>query len=716
MTIQTATTTKIDTFPFPAEVMGTEAEALPVTVNGIASRVVLDRKQGTATKVYRKHFLVRLLYWLAFQAPFPYRSNRAALKAAQYRRRIAGLITKFSLGRDIVAPVLEVRPEGDGYAFVTEYVNGTKPRDKKRARQFLGRVTEVFIQTGLPTWQVTPHNPRAVGNLIETEDGDYRIIDLESNVVTPMLPLSGLWGAAREAHLPAFDDVDVPRLRSFVCNHRTELELTLGERDFRALQKAIDRYAWYERRWHENEPRLWGRLARFTARLLDIPAHIRGLQGQARGGQQMAEEFIRRGIDDWEQEGHLTSPQASTLRDALSTPEVASVLVHLGAHMAISVPLRFPFGSVARSLWTLTFRANIEVRALRGHRANGARAVHSLPVALLAAVPGVGTFAYLLAKPLRTNQSLVIIGFDRMLRKLPFRLYGRFHLSALTTWLARPKSSSPRARGRSWRSRLAEVAAAARTRLAGLAPERRLIVGVLALNAVALAAASGYDFFSGRSFLLSERGLVPTTDALQLLAAGILGQLAFFRFWRRARISDHNEAAGIFFWLLAGWGLIFFALDDYLTIHERLGGWLASNGLLPNLLTNNVDDVIVLGYGLAGLTGVYLFRHELLANRPSSAMLAVGIGAAALMMGVDFYAVGPLEPLEFPVQVSAVALLFLAFVIRYREVACAAPVAEGTRWVLAGASCERRQPNLESPREPALQPAYAMRRVRHQKA
>ncbi|MFQ6019488.1 MAG: hypothetical protein ACE5KW_01905, partial [Dehalococcoidia bacterium] len=641
-------------------------EALPVTVSGIASRVVLDRKQGTATKVYRRHFLVRLLYWLAFQAPFPYRSNRAALKAAQYRRRIASLITKFVLGRDIVAPVLEVRPEGDGYAFVTGYVNGTKPRDKQRARQFLGRITEAFIQVGLPTWQVTPHNPRAVGNLIETEDGDYRIIDLESNVVTPMVPLSGLWGAAREAHLPAFDDVDVPRLRTFVCEHRTELGTTLGERDFRALQKAVDRYAWYERRWHDGEPRLWGRLARFVARALDVPAHIRGLKERARGGQEMAEGFIHRGIDDWEREGHLTARQTSMLRAALTKPEVASVLVHLGAHMAISVPLRFPVGSIARSLWTLGFRAKLEVRALRGHRANGARAVHSLPVALLAAVPGVGTFAYLLAKPLRSNRALAVIALDRMLRKLPFRLYQRMHLSALTTWLARPKSSSHRPRGRSRRPRLGEVAAAAGTRLAGLAPDRRLIASVLALNAAVLIAASAYDFFSGRSLLLNERGLVPTTDALQLLAAGILGQLAFLRFWQRPRVSDRGEAAGIFFWLFAGWGLTFFAIDDYFSIHERLGDWLAGNGLLPNLLTNNMDDVIILGYAVAAVAGVYLFRHELLARRPSSALLAVGVVAAALMVGVDLYAVGPLKPLEFPVQVSAVALLFLAFMIRYR--------------------------------------------------
>ncbi|MFQ5880828.1 MAG: hypothetical protein ACE5IZ_11745, partial [Dehalococcoidia bacterium] len=427
---QTATRTKVNTIPSPAQMMSPRADALPVTVNGIASRVVLDPKQGTATKVYRKHFLVRLLYWLAFQASFPYHANRAALKAAQYRRRIAGLVTKFFLGRDIVAPVLAVRPEGDGYAFVTEYVNGTKPRNRKRARQFLGRVTNAFIQAGLPTWQVTPHNPRSVGNLIEIEDGDYRIIDLESNVVTPLVPLSALWGAARQAHLPAFDDIDVARLDAFVRSRRSELAATLGKKDFHALRNSIDRYTHYERQWHENEPRLWGRLARFASRLLDIPAHMRSLRQRADGGLQIAEVFIRRGIDDWQQEGHLTGQQAAALRNAPSTPEVASVLVHLGAHMAISVPLRFPLGSIARTLWTLAFRAKLEWSAIRGKsEPRSARAVHSLPVALLAAVPGLGTFAYLLAKPLRRHRALAVITFDRLLRKLPFRLYQRMHLS-----------------------------------------------------------------------------------------------------------------------------------------------------------------------------------------------------------------------------------------------------------------------------------------------
>ena len=274
----------------PASITADVNEASLVTMKGIANRVVLDRKNGTATKKYRRHILVRLLYWIAFQSSFPYICNRAALKAAEYRRRVAGLITKFFLGRDVVAPVLEVREGSDGFAFVTEYVEGTKPRDTKKARQFLGQISDAFIETGLPPWQVSPSNPRSVGNLIETEDGDYRIIDLESNIVTPMVPISGLWGAARDGHLPAFDDVDVPRLRAFVASHEGELRTTLGPSDYRDLQYAIDRYDYYETLWHSNEPRIWGRITRFVARALDFPGHARALRNRGRKSQVLQQE------------------------------------------------------------------------------------------------------------------------------------------------------------------------------------------------------------------------------------------------------------------------------------------------------------------------------------------------------------------------------------------------------------------------------------------
>jgi ABC-type Fe3+-siderophore transport system permease subunit len=83
--------------------------------------------------------------------------------------------------------------------------------------------------------------------------------------------------------------------------------------------------------------------------------------------------------------------------------------------------------------------------------------------------------------------------------------------------------------------------------------------------------------------------------------------------------------------------------------------------------------------GLTGLAVVYLFRHELVARRPSSTLLVAGIAAAALMVGTDVYARGWMQPVEFPAQVSAVGLLLLAYVTRYREVRASLPAAPEAR-------------------------------------
>ena len=157
------------------------------------------------------------------------------------------------------------------------------------------------------------------------------------------------------------------------------------------------------------------------------------------GGRELADNFIRDGIDDWAAEGHLDDAQRRRLTETLETPEATAATASLGAHLAMSVPLRFPFGSIARFMWTVAARGRAEWAALRGRSsARVARRVHTVPVALMGLVPGFGAGAYLLAKPLRCNRALASIIFDRLLRKMPLRIYWRLHLSALTTWFARP--------------------------------------------------------------------------------------------------------------------------------------------------------------------------------------------------------------------------------------------------------------------------------------
>ena len=194
----------------------------------IASVVVLDPVQGTATKVYRPPFIVRLLYWLAFQAKFPYESNLMALRAGKYRRTIASLLTIHRFGKDLVSPVTSVNCEHDRYSFVTEYVPGEKVGNDDEAKRFLGQVTDTFAEAGLGVWQVNPHNPHAHTNLIRTPDGDFKIIDLESAVVT-LLPARGQFRSAlKSGNFPIFDDISFPRLREYISANQTGLEASLG--------------------------------------------------------------------------------------------------------------------------------------------------------------------------------------------------------------------------------------------------------------------------------------------------------------------------------------------------------------------------------------------------------------------------------------------------------------------------------------------------------
>jgi hypothetical protein len=652
-----------------------------VTTGSISSTVKLDYNRGTAHKTYEPPAWVRALYRLAFQAPFPYTSNQAALEAARQRRCIVGLLTKFWFGRDLVSPVLDIHEETDGrQGFVTKLVRGTAPRDKKRARKFLKELTSRFLEAGLPTWQVTPYNFRAAGNLIEADDGSYRIIDLESNLVAPLVPLSGIVGAIRQGNFPAFDDIDGARLDAYLAEHAEEIEEALGEEESQALQEAAAAYAEAADQWHRGERRILSRALRFLLKLVDVPTWLRGLRRLTEGGQLKADVFIRKGIDEWAAEGHISDAEAAKLRQALRTPEVADVMMNLGAHMAMSVPLRFPLGSLARAAWTVVLRAKAEWAALRRKRpAGSARQVHTLLVALAGLVPGFGAGAYLLAKPLRSNRSLAVIGSDRLLRKLPLRLYARLHLSALTTWFARPATAKTSERRR---PTVSEIISGVRERVGALGSHGRLVGGVLAVNAAVLVAGAVTYVVYDSPAVFVEKGLMNSLNATQLLLAGVFGLLAFATFWRgAARRAPASEAAGIFFWGSSALGLLAFAVDDYFALHEKVGRWIAGNvGMLP-LSTNSekfnsVDDLITLAIAAVGLAVLFLFRHELVARRHSSTLLAAGVVAAALMVATDVYGKGWVQPLEFPAQVSAVGLLLLAYAMRYREVRteAAAPV------------------------------------------
>lgn len=87
--------------------------------------------------------------------------------------------------------------------------------------------------------------------------------------------------------------------------------------------------------------------------------------------------------------------------------------------------------------------------------------------------------------------------------------------------------------------------------------------------------------------------------------------VAAFVCWQCARLSQAGTRR---LWLLMCVGFAFLAADDLLQIHENLDKLAhAILGADPkNRITDHLDDLIVLGYGLAGIILLYQRRREIL--------------------------------------------------------------------------------------------------------
>ena len=410
----------------------------------IASVVVLDPVHGTATKVYRPPFLVRLLYWLAFQAKFPYEGNLAALRAGKYRRQIASLLTIHRFGKDLVSPVTALDCEHGRYSFVTEFVPGEKVGNDQEAKRFLAQVTETFAEAGLGVWQVNPHNPHAHTNLIRTPEGDFKIIDLESAVVT-LLPARGQFRSAlKSGNFPIFDDIAFPRLREYISANQVGLEASLGPGGLAGLKHATDQAEQTISAWKDAEPRIWGHIISRIYKLLNWKECFQHMTGALAGAQGAGEAFLRDGISRWEKEGRINPQEVEDLRTRLASGAAPMAMRHMGAQLVLSVAIAVPIPglrSLARFLWTLAFWAKAQARRLR--RGGGAKGeegsnIHTPLVMVLSILPAFGAVAYLAARPLR-NKLLIRLMLDQMAWKLPFKLYYRMRLGK---WLAKAPAKS----------------------------------------------------------------------------------------------------------------------------------------------------------------------------------------------------------------------------------------------------------------------------------
>ena len=261
------------------------------------------RKDNTGAewveKVFRPGHLTRLIYWLCFQSPFPYRASQDAVLAAYYRRKVVAKLLRFA-GLDAgIADAAYVRWSEADKAFVlgSEFIAGTglrvdevdsrglrrvawnwavapllrlcgkqadpEPAPHSEAKHLVAlmhRIEALLRQAGLvgAGWQVSPRALVSTANLLH--DGTrYVIVDVESGIPALLVPYY-VKAALRLKKFPLFDDLDAVTLRAFCHTQQAGLRDTLGESEAVELQTQVEAlihlYAAMERRRNCAVPKL----------------------------------------------------------------------------------------------------------------------------------------------------------------------------------------------------------------------------------------------------------------------------------------------------------------------------------------------------------------------------------------------------------------------------------------------------------------------------
>ncbi|MGH2559369.1 MAG: phosphatase PAP2 family protein [Thermomicrobiales bacterium] len=418
------------------------AEAMPhdETEQHAHALTSLVRFDGdVVTKVYAPGLLPRVIYWVAFQAPFPYISNQTALRAATHRRNLAGMLTEYWYGERRVARIHGIERIDGRHAVVSERVEGTAPTDRGVAKAFLAGLTTRFEAAGLPTWQIDPVQPRAIDNVIETGPGMFKIIDLESGLVSPVASRTTWLRALRRGMVPFYDEVFYDVTRAYVAREQEYLRAAKGDVWLSELHATLDAAEMETEAWHRSEPRIVRRVFAGVVTGSFVRTWKTRIESSFGNGQEKARSWMDRAVTNWETEERIDATEAAELRAQMAEPTFQKMLPYLGGHILLSIPLRFPVGSIIRPLLVAGALGTAAVRYARGRIDRDdmrlAWQIHSPLVMFLAGIPGVGSFAYLASKPVRANRLLLRVLADAALAKAPWRLYAR---TGIRRYVVRP--------------------------------------------------------------------------------------------------------------------------------------------------------------------------------------------------------------------------------------------------------------------------------------
>ena len=101
-----------------------------------------------------------------------------------------------------------------------------------------------------------------------------------------------------------------------------------------------------------------------------------------------------------------------------------------------------------------------------------------------------------------------------------------------------------------------------------------------------------------------EEGAITALSAAML---AIAGGFAGFSFFVDRRKNDFLR----YFWFLNGLAFSFFALDELLQFHEKLGNLITKSPIGPTEVFRNWNDVIVISYGIVAIFVLLYFLPEI---------------------------------------------------------------------------------------------------------
>ena len=363
-----------------------------------------------ARKVFASDALIKAIHYVFSGAPNAYIWNEHAVRSAVLRRRIAAGLVQAWFG-----PKLSVA-EAYGHAWDEQtgafeiscrfspgrhvqlhhpFTSSSDGQLGDLVRQVMRPLQAHLAEAGLDglVWQAGRGNPVALNNFLREgadQDGGGRWvwIDLESGVpaLIPINPLDLILFYLPKSlrhRCALFDDVDIPRLRTYVAAHRDELAAALGSPRLDELTADIDSLAESQRQWkslprhersityrltkgvitqaqadwYKRHPLLWygrelsrsyrpvlravwglGKALVARLRAVDVLEALKSgwlLVGSQRYRARIARDYVGRRIAHWQDRGQLEAADADELRRGLDAEEASTYLTDFGVHVGI---------------------------------------------------------------------------------------------------------------------------------------------------------------------------------------------------------------------------------------------------------------------------------------------------------------------------------------------------------------------------------------------